>query len=216
MKKMISLAAVIAVLGGVFTTDVAFAKTSQNHFYQHSMANRQRQAQQRDREKHQHWYEMQKQARKWQQQRNPFEEYAKNKEESRKAEPALNAPQFAQQVLSLCNAERAKAGLKPLSLSAELQSAAMVRAKELTKVFSHTRPDGSDCTTVLKSKWGAGENIAAGYDTPEKVVAGWMDSPGHRRNILYNRFDYLGVGYCYAPDGVGGYTHYWVQIFQGN
>lgn len=216
MKKIISVAAAIAVFGGVFTTDIAFAKTSQNDFYQHSMANRQIQAEQRDRAKHQHWYEMQRRAREQQRQRNPLEEYYNQQQNKRQAKPALNAPEFAQQVLKLCNAERAKAGLKPLQLSAELQSAAMVRAKELTQVFSHTRPDGSDCTTVLKSKWGAGENIAAGYDTPEKVVAGWMDSPGHRRNILYNRFNYLGVGYCYAPDGVGGYTHYWVQIFQGN
>ena len=110
--------------------------------------------------------------------------------------------------------ERAKAGVSPLYLSPELQRAAMLRAVEITKFFSHTRPDGRDCNTVLSSPWGVGENISAGSNTAQEVVARWMNSPGHRRNILYARFKELGVGYCYAPDGVGGYVHYWVQIFR--
>lgn len=121
---------------------------------------------------------------------------------------------FPEQVLQLVNHERAKAGVSPLYLSPELQRAAMLRAVEITKFFSHTRPDGRDCNTVLSSPWGVGENISAGSNTAQEVVARWMNSPGHRRNILYARFKELGVGYCYAPDGVGGYVHYWVQIFR--
>lgn len=134
------------------------------------------------------------------------------KEEARRA--AIKPELFPQQVLDLVNKERAKVGARPLRLSSELQSAAMLRAREITQVMSHTRPNGKSCMTVLKSPWGAGENIAGGNETPEEVVEGWMNSPGHRRNILYPRFNKLGVGYCYAPNGVGGYQHYWVQLFQ--
>ncbi|MGM9568963.1 MAG: CAP domain-containing protein [Phascolarctobacterium sp.] len=134
------------------------------------------------------------------------------KEEARKA--AIKPELFPQQVLDLVNKERAKVGARPLRLSSELQSAAMLRAREITQVMSHTRPNGKSCMTVLKSPWGAGENIAGGNETPEEVVQSWMDSPGHRRNILYPRFNKLGVGYCYDPNGVGGYQHYWVQLFQ--
>ena len=134
------------------------------------------------------------------------------KEEARRA--AIKPELFPQQVLDLVNKERAKVGARPLRLSSELQSAAMLRAREITQVMSHTRPNGKSCMTVLKSPWGAGENIAGGNETPEEVVESWMNSPGHRRNILYSRFNKLGVGYCYDLNGVGGYKHYWVQIFQ--
>lgn len=215
MKKIISVAAAIAVFGGVFTTDIAFAKTSQNDFYQHSMANRQRQAEQRDRAKHQHWYEMQRRAREQQRQRNPLEEYYNQQQNKRQAKPALNAPEFAQQVLKLCNAERAKAGAAPLQLSQDLQDVTDIRAKELVRYFSHTRPDGSSCFTVLNDrKHYLAENIAAGQEAPESVVDSWMNSDGHRKNILNPRYRELGVGYCYEENSEFGY--YWVQMFRGN
>ena len=134
------------------------------------------------------------------------------KEAARKA--AIKPELFPQQVLDLVNKERAKVGARPLRLSSELQSAAMLRAREITQVMSHTRPNGRSCMTVLKNQWGAGENTAGGNETPEEVVECWMNSPGHRQNILYPRFNKLGVGYCYDPNGVGGYQHYWVQLFQ--
>lgn len=127
---------------------------------------------------------------------------------------ALHPEQFPEQVLNLVNRERAKVGVRPLYLADDLQSAAQIRAKELTKLFSHTRPDGRPCRTALSDTWGIGENIAAGSETPEEVVEQWMNSPGHRRNILDSRYSSLGVGYCYDPDGVGGYTYYWVQMFR--
>ena len=140
------------------------------------------------------------------------DEWLAAKEFARKE--ALHPEQFPEQVLELVNRERAKVGARPLHLAADLQSAAQVRARELTKLFSHTRPDGRPCQSAASDSWGIGENIAAGSETPEEVVRQWMNSPGHRRNILDSRYSSLGVGYCYDPNGIGGYTYYWVQMFR--
>ena len=103
--------------------------------------------------------------------------------------------------------------MAPLKLSAELQSAAAIRAEEITRRFSHTRPDGSKCSTVIPNgKYNMGENIAAGKNTASKVVQQWMNSPGHRANILRSDYTELGVGYAYKEDSQ--YKHYWVQIFR--
>lgn len=140
------------------------------------------------------------------------------KQEKANEEPTENEiTNYYVRVLELVNIERAKVGARPLRITDDLQRAADIRAKELTILFSHDRPDGSKCFTVLgrKRNGGLGENIAAGAETPEDVVDGWMNSPGHRRNILDKNFKELGVGYCYDENGVGGYVHYWVQIFRG-
>lgn len=119
---------------------------------------------------------------------------------------------YQQQVLQLVNKERAKYGLNPLTMANEnLSAAAQARAKEITQVFSHTRPNGSDCFTALREYgvsgyYTAGENIAAGQRTPAEVVDDWMHSSGHRANILNSNYTQLGVGY------VNGY---WVQLFIG-
>lgn len=140
----------------------------------------------------------------------------KNLEAKEAARKALIHPEkFPEQVLNLVNKERAKVGIRPLFLSVELQNAAMIRAKELARLYSHTRPDGTIFTALLNKNQLAGENIAVESETPEEVMESWMNSPGHRQNILERRFKYLGVGYYYTPDGVGGYKHHWVQIFQG-
>lgn len=124
-----------------------------------------------------------------------------------------NIQNYAQSVLDLVNIERRKAGVKPLVLSDELMRAAAVRSQEITKVFSHTRPDGTSFTSIV-SRHGRriGENIAGGYQTPEDVVDGWMHSEGHRKNILHPDFIELGVGYTYEENSQ--YKHYWVQIFR--
>lgn len=121
---------------------------------------------------------------------------------------------FAVEVLNLVNAERAQVGVPPLRLAADLMNCAAVRAEELTEYFSHTRPDGSNWDTALGYKghtWG--ENIAAGYPSAEAVVEGWMNSEGHRRNILNPEFRELGVGYFYS-EGTA-YKNFWVQNFRG-
>lgn len=124
-----------------------------------------------------------------------------------------NVDSIAQQVLALVNEERRKAGVAPLILSAELQSAAAIRAEEITRKYSHTRPDGTKCSTVIPNgKYTMGENIAAGTNTPAKVVKQWMNSPGHRANILRSDYTELGVGYVYKENSQ--YMHYWVQIFR--
>ena len=123
---------------------------------------------------------------------------------------------FAQEVLALVNAERAKENLAPLAMGdAKLQAAADERAKEVAKVASHTRPDGTNCFTVLKeygvSDTATGENAAWGETTPEKVVADWMASEGHRVNIMDPAAKYMCLGYNYDANSQWG--HNWIQIF---
>ncbi len=124
-----------------------------------------------------------------------------------------NPADYSQEVLRLVNAERAKANVKPLKLSKDLCNAADIRAKEIERYFSHTRPNGTKFSTLLPSNIQnrAGENIAAGSATPQEVVNQWMNSPGHRQNILDSRYHSLGVGYFKSPDSE--YIYYWVQIF---
>jgi uncharacterized protein YkwD len=119
---------------------------------------------------------------------------------------------YEQQVINLVNAERAKEGLAPLTLSTKVAAAARMRAKEIMSSFSHTRPDGSSFATALKeqnvSYRRAGENIAWGQKSPETVVNAWMNSEGHRANIMNANFTSIGVGY-YQVNGVS----YWCQLF---
>ena len=112
------------------------------------------------------------------------------------------------EVLKLTNQKRLAAGVEPLTGFSVLQQAGDIRAAELTKYFSHTRPDGTSCFTVLKeldiTYRAAGENIASGYKTPADVVSGWMNSQGHRENMLNPDFTHMGVG---EKD------RNWVQLF---
>lgn len=113
---------------------------------------------------------------------------------------------MAAQVIAEVNAERAQRGLTLLSEDSDLTAAACTRAREITSVFSHTRPDGSSCFTVSEKAYG--ENIAKGYSTVDKVMAAWMSSEGHRANILRASYGSIGVC-CLQIDGV----YYWVQLF---
>ena len=121
---------------------------------------------------------------------------------------------FAIEVLNLVNVERAKVGAPPLTLAGDLQEEADIRAREIIQLFSHTRPDGTECFTVMRNRGNTcGENIAAGYSSPAKTVEQWMNSPGHRENILNPAYRELGVGYAY--EDYSTYHHYWVQLFRG-
>ena len=120
---------------------------------------------------------------------------------------------FAGEVFRLTNIERVNEGLPPLSEESSLTRTAVVRANEIISLFSHKRPDGSKCFTAFDENgvnygW-AGENIGMGQSTPAEVVKAWMDSPGHRENILKAEFNHLGVGV--AMDGNG--KLYWAQNF---
>jgi uncharacterized protein YkwD len=129
------------------------------------------------------------------------------------AKKPADAEAYAKQVFELTNKERAIAGLTPLEWNDKLFEAARIRAGEIAKQFSHTRPNGSGFSTVLsdvgitESAMG-GENIAAGQATPEEVMNGWMTSPGHKANILRDDFDGFAVGVVYIDD-----KWYWVQLF---
>ncbi len=121
---------------------------------------------------------------------------------------------YISEVVRLVNKERQSRGLSALSADAVLNKAADVRAKEIVKSFSHTRPDGTRCFTVLDelgySYGTAGENIAYGQSSPSEVVNAWMNSEGHRANILSSQYTKIGVG-CYQK----GSTLYWSQFFAG-
>lgn len=120
----------------------------------------------------------------------------------------------AREVLTLINQKRAEAGAGPLIMADALEDVAEQRAAELAVLFSHTRPDGTDCFTAADgtglSYRAAGENIASGYPNAASVVEGWMNSTGHRENILDTRFSHIGIG-CFEYNG----TRHWVQFFMG-
>lgn len=115
---------------------------------------------------------------------------------------------WEQEILRLVNEERVKNGLNPLEYYTAGQSVADLRASEIKGTFSHTRPNGESCFTALDEAGinyrTAGENIAYGYQSPAAVMQGWMNSDGHRANILNANFTHIIVG-------VNG-TH-WVQLF---
>ncbi|MDR1775340.1 MAG: CAP domain-containing protein [Actinomycetes bacterium] len=119
----------------------------------------------------------------------------------------------AWQVLVLTNAERAKEGLAPLTMDAQLVETAMVRARECLLVFDHTRPDGTPCYTAFPANYTTGavaaENIGAGYPTAAAMVRGWMNSPGHRANIMNPALTTIGIG-VFHQDGAG---YGWAQDF---
>ncbi len=120
---------------------------------------------------------------------------------------------YTQQVVDLVNAERAKEGLAPLTIDPTVEKAADVRAREIQSKFDHTRPNGSSFSTALKEQGadfsGAGENIAWGQQTPKEVVNAWMNSSGHRANIMNKSYTHIGVGNVQNGSG----TQYWVQLF---
>ncbi|MEU2791694.1 sigma-70 family RNA polymerase sigma factor [Streptomyces sp. NPDC007100] len=121
---------------------------------------------------------------------------------------------FAQQVTALVNTERAKQGCGPVSENSQLDTAAARHSQDMDarNYFDHTSPDGRDPGDRIKAagyQWSTyGENIARGQRTPADVMKSWMNSPGHRANILNCAFKETGVG---AHDGPGGPT--WTQVF---
>ena len=133
----------------------------------------------------------------------------------------LNIPQISNTVLSyenevirLVNEIRAENGLKPLTANWELSRIARYKSEDMSdnRYFSHTSPTYGTPFQMIKafglSYRSAGENIAYGYGTPAAVVNGWMNSSGHRANILNASYTQIGVGYCASGN-------YWTQMFIG-
>ena len=127
------------------------------------------------------------------------------------------------EVVQYVNNERTAAGLKPVTESPVLDKLAAIRAGETVSLFSHTRPDGRSCFTVFSdynvTYRGAGENIAAGHDSAERVMymnddaehIGWMYSPGHKANIMNGSYTKIGVAARYVEGST--YKYYWCQLF---
>lgn len=126
-------------------------------------------------------------------------------------------PTYLIELLNLTNAERERAGLAPLNLSDSLTSAAQLHAEDLVRSnsFSHTGSDGSQPSDrALAAGYPfryVGENIAAGGSTASITMQQWMNSAGHRANIL--KPEYTEVGFGYVADANTPYRHYWVQVF---
>ena len=126
-----------------------------------------------------------------------------------------NLGSYEQQVVNLVNKERAAAGLSALKVNTKLANVAETKAADLRdeNYFSHTSPKYGSPFDMMKqfgiSYTAAGENIAKGQRTPEEVMNGWMNSQGHRENILNANFTEIGVGYVTDSNGTG----YWVQEF---
>ena len=116
------------------------------------------------------------------------------------------------EVYEITNNYRSLAGVSPLTLDSSLVEAASIRAREISNSFSHTRPNGSSCFTVLSelgiSYGTAGENIAAGYSSSQSVMEGWRSSSGHYQNIISSKFKKIGIGVNIINN-----QYYWVQIF---
>jgi len=123
-----------------------------------------------------------------------------------------NISAIEQAVLNLTNAERQKAGLKPLQIDNKLMNSARQKSTDMAtkNYFSHTSPTYGSPFDQMKSNGisyrAAAENIAMGQRSAEEVVKGWMNSPGHRQNILTPNFTHIGIGY----DANG---NYWTQQF---
>lgn len=115
-------------------------------------------------------------------------------------EQSYSPEQEIQEAFEKTNEERAQYGLKPLTWNEKSAPAADVRAKEAAKVFSHTRPDGSAWYTADPDTL-YGENLARGYKTGDAVVDAWMQSPGHRANILNPEYTSVSYGYSVTPKG---------------
>ncbi|MFC3041244.1 CAP domain-containing protein [Virgibacillus xinjiangensis] len=142
----------------------------------------------------------------------PQQPASEQQEQTPTASQELN--QFEQEVVELTNQERAKQGLSPLKIDTELSKVAREKSRDMatSNYFAHNSPNYGSPFDMMKS-FGieyrtAGENIAKGQRTPEEVVNGWMNSEGHRANILNADYTHIGVGY--VEDG-----NHWTQQFIG-
>ena len=126
---------------------------------------------------------------------------------------ASKTERYAAEVVELANAERKKAGVPEVPVDPQLMKLAAIRAEELATSFSHTRPNGEgDQYTGLPDYEWVMCNLGMGHRSPAEAVTGWMNSPGHRRNMLYAGHDSVGAG-CYQ-DSAG--KLYWCIIFYRN
>ncbi|SEN19886.1 uncharacterized protein, YkwD family [Mesobacillus persicus] len=145
---------------------------------------------------------------------NQQEQAAQPKQGTQEQQAPAGISQVAQQVIDLTNEQRKQNGLPALQADPQLSGVAQKKSVDMRQngYFSHTSPTYGSPFDMMRdsgvSYKTAGENIAQGQQTPEAVVKAWMDSPGHRKNILSPDFTHIGVGY----DASG---HHWTQMFIG-
>ncbi|MGM0875130.1 MAG: CAP domain-containing protein [Bacillota bacterium] len=144
----------------------------------------------------------------------PTEQQPAQTEQPKTEQSASQLSAYEQQVVDLTNQERAKSGLPALKVDVDLSKVAREKSLDMQKnnYFSHTSPTYGSPFDMLKqfgiTYKAAGENIAKGQRSPEEVVNAWMNSEGHRKNILSSNFTHIGVGY--VAEG-----NYWTQQFIG-
>ncbi len=132
----------------------------------------------------------------------------------KKQETSSELSAFEQEVVKLTNAEREKQGLAALKIDTELSKVARIKSQDMKdkNYFDHNSPTYGSPFDMMKqfgiSYKTAGENIAQGQQTPEEVVQAWMNSQGHRENIMNSSFTHIGVGYVESGN-------YWTQQFIG-
>lgn len=129
------------------------------------------------------------------------------------AKSGFSAQAYRNETLLLVNRQRAAHSLRPLTVTAQMDGMAAVRAQEASSSFSHTRPDGSTPASLF-AQYGifysrAGENLACGYESPAALVSAWMLSPEHRGNLLNAGFEYTGIGVYRTSGG----KIYCAQVF---
>lgn len=128
---------------------------------------------------------------------------------------ASSLSEFQKKVVELVNVERAKVGAKPLTANVELSKVATIKSQDMIdkNYFDHNSPTYGSPSNMIKqfgiNYSAVGENIAYGQRTPEDVMNSWMNSEGHKRNILNPNFEEIGVGIAKNSNG----TIYWTQMF---
>ncbi|MFA1711034.1 CAP domain-containing protein [Peribacillus frigoritolerans] len=141
-------------------------------------------------------------------------EVTPDKSTDKKPETSSELSAFEQEVVKLTNAEREKQGLAALKIDTELSKVARIKSQDMKdkNYFDHNSPTYGSPFDMMKqfgiSYKTAGENIAQGQQTPEEVVQAWMNSQGHRENIMNSSFTHIGVGYVESGN-------YWTQQFIG-
>ncbi|MED4018608.1 CAP domain-containing protein [Sutcliffiella cohnii] len=144
----------------------------------------------------------------------PSKSVEEEKRQETNTDQSIGVSAFEQKVVQLTNEERAKQGLAPLQLDKNLSKVAREKSKDMQtqNYFSHTSPTYGSPFEMMNqfgiSYKSAGENIAMGQRSPEEVVNAWMNSPGHRANIMNSSFTHIGVGHVEQGN-------YWTQMFIG-
>lgn len=137
------------------------------------------------------------------------------KSEPKPMAPTSSSRAYEKEVIRLVNVEREKVDLKPLTENSSLSTVARYKSQDMinNSYFAHNSPTYGSPFDMMKhfgiSYRTAGENIAAGQRTPESVVTAWMNSPGHKANILHKSFTQIGVGFIKDKNGYS----YWTQMF---